>query len=75
MSDVSDLSSKDSDSVDSFANDTVGQSGKPDGGDDLSSGGGWPIRALGRRATWRFFVQRRPPFLRDGRGADVVIDS
>jgi hypothetical protein len=58
MSDVSDLSAKDSDAADSFADDTVGQSGKPDGDDDLSSSGGWPMRAVGRRATWRFFVQK-----------------
>jgi hypothetical protein len=61
MSDVSDLPAKDVDAADSFADDPVGRSGKPDGdgADDLSSSGGWPMRALGRRATWRFFVQKK----------------
>jgi hypothetical protein len=60
MSDASDLPAKDVDAADSFADHSVGRSGKPDddGADDLSSGGGWPLRALGRRATWRFFVQK-----------------
>jgi hypothetical protein len=58
MSDALDLPAKDTDAAGSFDNDTVGQSGKPAGDDDLSSAGEWPVRALGRRATWRCFVQK-----------------
>jgi hypothetical protein len=58
MSDASDLPAKDTDASASFDNATVGQAGKPAGDDDLSSAGEWPVRALGRRATWRFFGQK-----------------
>jgi hypothetical protein len=63
MSDVSDLPAKDVDAADSFADDPVGRTGTPDGddADGLASGGAWPKRALGRRATWRFFVQKAGP--------------
>jgi hypothetical protein len=61
MSDVSDLPAKDVDATDSFVADREGWSGKPDGdpAGELAPAGGWPIRAQGRRATWRFFVRKR----------------
>ena len=60
MSDVSDLPAKEVDAADSFAEDPVGRSGKRDGdgAEDFASSAGWPMRALGRRATWRFFVRK-----------------